>query len=398
MSKNNRDIATVFGDAYSKSCPKVLGDQHNFLLDALESHALHLPAPALLVLGCGGQALPYSCQYTPEGRLGESNRERIRNLVKDGKIILLDYIDGFYENGLIKTLNTLAEMGFFDKGYFEPGRFVVNKRLNPADLEKRTISFIKNNLRDSLRISDNSVAVADANLSIHHASVTRAELERVYREIFRILQPGGMLHLGEGNVDMNYSEDKIIRIGEDLSSILKSDVVVVDERNRDYVVHALFEKGRKYDRLPVSAPLGDYFSAKINKDGMVVINHAPGMEDELKSRGYRQMVVQGNCLSLPLIDPEMPEDFDGLVMPVDKFYDAIKKRQMEYEGTDDALVARIFEGTDNERNYARKGIVEHYMGERRIINALGNAGFEEIKVKHHEKEPFYNITAKKPGK
>ena len=55
MAEKTRDIATVFGDAYSKSAPKVLGDQHEFLLRTLESHFQKNPNGTLLVVGPGGQ-------------------------------------------------------------------------------------------------------------------------------------------------------------------------------------------------------------------------------------------------------------------------------------------------------------------------------------------------------
>ena len=51
MAEQNRDIATVFSDAYSRCLPKVLGDQHSFLLDSLESHLASHPNGTLLVLG-----------------------------------------------------------------------------------------------------------------------------------------------------------------------------------------------------------------------------------------------------------------------------------------------------------------------------------------------------------
>ncbi|MBI4454156.1 methyltransferase domain-containing protein [Candidatus Woesearchaeota archaeon] len=418
----NRDIATVFSDAYSRCLPKVLGDQHSFLLDSLESHLSSHPNGTLLVLGPSGQVLPYSCQYTHDGKFGSSNRQRIKNMIGNGKIILLDYVAEFAKSGLIRALDTLTQFGFFSDNYFRLDKFALDEDLNPNRLESTTISFILNNLKDNLRIADNSVTAVDANLSIHHASVTKLELEKVYREIFRVLQPGGLLHLGEGNVNMNYSEDKLIRIGQDLASILDSSVLIRDEREHkpDYVLTSFFEVGKSYDALPLiskteSASLTNYVPVNINKGGFVIIslnqrkyNIVNGLigtftkpseiKSALRNKDYKQISVFecSGGIVIPLIDTKMPEDIERHIIPVNRFYDEIQRRANGYSGIDDELVTQISKGIEFERHNALKGIVEFYMGESIIINALQKVGFVDIHATHHRTEPFYNITAKKP--
>jgi len=396
-----KDIATVFGDAYARSAPKVLGDQHACLLDSLEKHFSQNPDGTLLVLGCGGYVLPYSCKYTEDGRLGGTNRERVKKMIGNGKIVLLDYSLG----SLLKADDTLERMGFFENGFFQASKFIYFKRMNPADFEKSTISRISNNLKDNLGIEDRTIYAVDANLSIHHASVTRAELERVYREIFRVLQPGGFLHLGEGNVDMNYSEEKMIHIGTALFSTMRTPVVISDGRDLSHSSHYLFTSEKNSELQPI--PLEDckkYLRAEIRGNGNFVIgSHVAGsygaefIENALRNLGFRNVRFADGEITMPFIDPKMPDDFEGLVKPVDKFYDAILLRaRTGYSGMDDALLAEIEKGIEFERNNARKGLIEHYMGEDKIVNALNKCGFVEIQATHHQTEPFYNITARKP--
>ncbi len=414
----NRDIATVFGDPYSKSCPKVLGDVHGFLLSTLEAFLIENKEPTLLVLGSGGQVLPFSCKYTKDGKLGDSNRDRIKRIIKNGRIISLDYLLEESKYGLERGVKTLEAMGFFDNGYFTNAGFNLEGIVKPEELSKGSICFLLNNLRDKLRLTPNSIDAVDATLSIHHASITREELARIYKEIFRALKPGGFVHLGEGNVDMNYSEDKLVKIGQDISSILNSDVLVTDEREKstEYVVNAFFENGGKHESLPVitrqeAENKKNYASVKITEDGLVVLRAnnpneliitkdlAYKVRDEMKNRGYKQMFVFDDSLTLPLIDPEMPEDVRGQIEPVNRYYEAIKNKVMKgYSGIDDELVAQIIKGIDFESGNARRGTVEYYMGEEQIVRTLREVGFIDIRVTHHEEEPFYNITARKPVK
>ncbi len=414
MAEKTRDIATVFGDAYSRSAPKLLGDQHEFLLKVLESHFQKNLNGTLLVVGPGGQVLPYTCSYTKSGELGVTNRDRVGNMIGEGHIILLDYVTEEAKGGLKKGYKTLTSMKFFEEGYFKTGQFNP-ANMNPKSLEKRTVSFLKNNLRDPLRVESDSIDAIDANLSVHHASVTRTELERIYSDFYKVLKAGGLVHLGEGNTDMNYSEDKIIRIGQDLTSICGAPVFVLDEREKrnGYEIHAFFEPNRTYDNLPVVAidfqSTSRYTSVRVTEDGLVVVKatapnqvmlvngKAQEVADALHKRGYAQAFVFSDSITLPLIDPEMSEDVKGQIVPVDRYYDVIKERVVRgYSGIDDKLVAQISAGIEFERGNARRATVEYYMGEKTIVDTLRKVGFINIQVTHHQTEPFYNITAEKP--
>jgi hypothetical protein len=198
---------------------------------------------------------------------------------------------------------------------------------------------------------------------------------------------------------MNYGEDKLIRIGQDLSSMLKSPVLVEDRREASHVLHYLFENGNIYNDLPA---VGGKHEGKcrLEKNGDIIfhpLKNAQIIQNNLMQKRYRSVAAGENILVMPLIDDRMPEDVEGLIRPVDRFYYSIKARQIHaYAGIDEELLAEISHATDEERKNARKGLVEHYMGEKTILNTLKRVGFVDIKPKHHETEPFYNITARKP--
>jgi SAM-dependent methyltransferase len=405
MVEEARDIAR--DDAYSLSAPEVLGEQHTYLLDTLESR-LSGSDGNLLVLGSGGFVLPYSCQYK-DGELGDSNRDRIAGMIGKGRIVLADYVVDESKNGLEKGIKVLNKLGFFDQGYFKQGGITDSGIINPAGLEEKTIACLKNNIRDPLCVTDASVNAVDANLSIHHASVTRAELDRVYREIFRVLKPGGLLHLGEGNVDMNYTEDKVIQICQHVSNRVLVDVICTDDREKGagYSLFSLFKYLKGYEAMPTitkEEALRNKFcpQVRINEDGLVTIDlksnfyttrEHEGLANYLRGEGYKQLFVFTNKIVLPLIDTEMDKDYTDRV---DKYYSAIIDRAVKgYNGKDDSLLCRIMGGVENEQGNARRGIVEYYMGEGKIVKALKTAGFDNISV-HRTSEPFYNITAVKP--
>lgn len=428
MPAETRDIATVFTEGYSHSAPVVLGDQHRFLLDTLEAHLTKLTNPTLAVIGPGGKVLPYSCTYTPEGKLGVSNRDRIKRMIGKGRIVLIDYI---ISGGLDNSRDTLRKMGFFDARFFidrynlreHEGLLAMAPSFIPRLCTSPQVIYHKHNLMDDFSIRDEIADAIDANLSVHHASVTKAELQRIYSEFFRVLRLGGLLHLGEGNVDMNYSEQKIIRVAENLASAVNALVSVIDERiAADNRRSMIFEPGKKYTSIEYSNNLdllngidssGRYFVMRVTDDGLISISAAasPNSKDKLvmtsneakriaykmHNRGHAQILLFSNQVVMPLIDQEMDADVLGLVKPVNRFYDAIMARVLQgYAGRDDLLVEKERKGTDFERANAARGIVEYYMAEATIVETLRKVGFVDIRVKHHETEPFYNITANKP--
>ena len=246
MIKKTRDMATVFTDVYSCVAPKMLKEQHEFLLNSLENHFKDISNGSLVVLGPGGLVLPYSMQYDGQN-LGKTNRKKIKKILKKGRAVFVDYVLSAKHGGLEKQLDTLKKMGFFEENYFLKGAFNPGKISNIGP-GPETLSFLLNNARDPLKIDDDFADAVDANLSLHHTYVNRAELDRLCKELYRVIKPGGMLHLGEGNVDMNYSEDKTIQLATDLSRILNKSIVVTDDREKDSEAVRARSAGRRHHR------------------------------------------------------------------------------------------------------------------------------------------------------
>lgn len=408
-----RDIATIFNKPYSETAPKLLGDQHEFLLQTLERYLKDTDG-TLIVLGSGGQVLPYSRQYTEDGRLGKSNRDRVKGIIGDGRIILLDYVLKKDKGGLEMGREALEKMGFFDEGYFKEGKLYKEESIEPENLEPGTISYLLNDLQDNLRLDDEIATAIDANLSIHHASITRGELERVYREIFRVLRPGGLLHLGEGNVDMNYTEDKLIRVGQDLSSIIGMPILVTDAREgENYVKYSFFEPGKNYDDLPTitkEAHKGKrtYAPVKVTEEGLIILEannpnevflrkgQTVEIANALRAKGYPTVITYTESIAMPLIDPRMEADVKKHINGVFEYYGAIRLRAADYSLTNKGLFDDLNNAVDYERSNAERGVVEYYMGEGKILAALKKTGFIVEQVVHHPTEPFYNIVAFKP--
>ncbi len=193
-----------------------------------------------------------------------------------------------------------------------------------------------------------------------------------------------MFHFGTGNVDMKYSERKINKIVSDLEKYLGKSISVLDNRDDGYGV----EKN----------PVEDSTRITIDNQGIVHISNSEGLMDCLQGEGYNLISAQDKEITLKLIDPELSEDREGLIVPVDRYYNAIQARVdngHESGSLDSELASKIGKGVVHERSLAQKGLTEYYTGKQRILESLTKAGFRVGAVKHHETEPFYNITANK---
>lgn len=411
MMQQTRDLATVFNDAYSLSAPILLAEQHEFLLKSLEKHFAGISSGTLAVIGPGGQALPYSKAYE-NGVLGGSNRDRIKKILKNGRAIFVDYVQSEDKGGLDKEIQTFKSQGFFEKGYFNLGAKYPPEIMGSGPGPK-TFSFLLNNARDLLRIESGMLDAIDATLSLHHAYVNRQTMERIFQDLYRTLKPGGMLHLGEGHVDMNYTEEKIIKIATDISNVLNKNIALTDNRERGsgYVLHALFEHGKNYSSLPLvdSLPQNNYANLTITEEGTVILlanrpneivlrpAQISDLAKKLSKTGYKQMFVFSDSLALPLIDLQMKPDLEKLVRPVDRYYNAVNARI--FKGLickNPELCKAMYNGIEFERGNAKRGIVEYFMGVQKIKAALRKAGFVNISSTKPGKVPLYNILAYRP--
>ena len=400
-----RDIATVAGSVYQQIVPRHFGEVHKYLLGSIESHLAKNPDGVLVVLGPGGDVLPYSRVYE-EGKLGGSNRGRMLKMIGNGKVIFVDYVVDYGKSGLLKGKETLQNFGFFDEGFFKCV-FDPEEPSDPSDLEARSISFLRNNLRDNLRIAGRTVDAVDATQSIHHAAVTRQELARLCSELFRILKPGGMAHIAEGDSDMGYSEDKIIRIAQDLAEIVGLDIFVSDERESGYVIKSLFRKDMKYVNLPaVPQEPAACMKVQITSDGLVIFGNTPKLTfpwkkyaqiaSGLKKRGYNQMFEFEDKIVLPLIDYQMPEDIEKFLKPVDEYHEAVRSRIRKLFPDNPQLVETMDSKLDFEKGNAMRATVEYRVGKERMAKTLKSAGFVNIRIHKPEGALSYSILAYRP--
>ncbi len=405
-----RDIQNFAPQTYAQTAPEMLSDQHRVLLCSLESFLLARPSPTLLVLGCGGEVLPYSSQYR-DGALNGSNAERVQAMIRDGKMILLDVTDSA-ESGLRRSLEVLTHCGFFNRKRFRfclagGNSFAPKGQVQSAAFQPSSVIFLQQNLHQPLLIADESVDAIDANLTLHHVTQTRQTMLRTYRDLYRALKPGGLLHLGEGNVDMNYSERKISRIGTDLARILAREVAVRDDRDPQYPLYysvaprnkdlALqLSSGHKSADIYISADGIVHLRPTSVSEGSYAATSIGKLAQEFRRRGYRQCLALADHVALPLIDPLLDSDEKGLIEPVGAYYrSALERCRRGYAGKRDELVRATERAVAIEQGSAASGLVEYYMGEPLILDALGKAGFKDLRI-IRESEPFYNILAGKP--
>lgn len=395
-----RDIATVFGDVYSESAPGILGEAHQTLIECLRKHMKR--DGTLLVAGPGGAVLPYSCTYQGAA-LGASRREEIKKLVGNGRIILADYVVEREKGGLEKGLETLESLGFFENGYFSRIQKIYDSKdyLLPEGLPLHSIVALRNNLRHNLALPDKSVDFIDATLSAHHATVSQAELRRVYSEFFRVLKPGGTLHVCEGYNDMSYQERKVCMLGMSLANALEREILLSDERElpAGFKVLSCFSPGINYQEIPVlgtgsSAPI----AAVIDSSGMVHVNNGnlAKVSSVLHKNGFGNASLDRACINFPLIDVEDAVDRKEFIEKVNWYYDAIQDAAGEaYRNINPELFGKLKEAVAYERSNALRGIVEYYMPQNIIVDALFNAGFRDVEIVNRTSSPFYNIIARK---
>ena len=399
-----RDIQNFAPGVYAQAAPLLLADQHAFLLHTLEGFLAHRVAPTLLVLGSGAEVLPYSHDYV-NGRLEGTRRERIKHMLGDGRLVLIDVTDDAV-SGLTRGAETLARCGFFEPGYFRkvlpgsPARpFVPSTPVDADDYPPGSIILICQNLRDPLVLAAGSVDAVDANLSLHHVTQTRNLLVATYAAIFEVMKPGGLLHLGEGRVDMGSTEGKMLRLARDLAEICGSTVELADLRDPSHPSRS--------DIGPADSPdLG--YALQVTLDGLALVRPGrPGcpitvspasshIGEALKSRGYRQMLILPDSIVLPLVDPLMARDACH-VEEVFRYYDALADRATRgYGNKDEHLVRLVTEAIHLERGNAARGVVEFYQSEEANTEALALAGFTDIISTHHEDSPLYSMVARKP--
>jgi hypothetical protein len=219
-------------------------------------------------------------------------------------------------------------------------------------------------------------------LAVHHATQYEVDIYNFGSDACRVLQPGGVLHIGEGDVDMKYSERKKLKIAEDIIKEMDISVVVQDERCPDDIPR------RRYLNIGDENPLCVF----VSPTGMVSIPYAPAY-DILQRAGYKQIaLIDGRNVVLPLIDHAMEEDFQGMIVPVREYYRRVAETCLPRLDKDKHEA--LWKALTKERSDAERGLVEFYSPPTMICDQLRKAGFSIEETRYTKHGPFVNILAR----
>ena len=385
--KNEYDIKPDIAATrvYSKMAKHTLAILHGNQLVLLEKGLNQLEGPkSLFVVGPGRDVLPLS-----------RNKDWLVKNLENGNLVLMDYNPDICDEAKINLENTNLKENFS----IERLASCENECpiINPNEGSNR-ILIQHGDIFYGVPLTPRSISAIDMTLSVHHATVYKCDLNRILSSAYDALVPGGFLHIGEGDVDMKYSEKKVNQIATDLSEIIDEVVLLYDLRYYGATHGKLYSftpNGKKeaIKETPSSRNVGTI--VKICEDASVEIkyNGPKNLKKELVSKGYDKITGKENEIKMPLIDKDNKEDFEGLVVPVREYYknlieDCITRLPKEYTES-------FLEALTKECNDAEKGIVEYYSSPTMVINNLKKIGFEIVEVRYHKTAPLINILAKK---
>jgi len=342
-----------------------LFELHANLLDLLGKGLSSRKAPKnLVVVGPGAEALPYS-----------EHLESLTSLLDGGNLILLDYNKEICD----KIPAYLESKGFASR--FRIERSKDEGIINPGNFHN-TVLVRQWNIRDGYPLPVASVDAIDMTVSMHHVTLYASDIRDLFMHARSTLKTGAILHLGEGDVDMKYSERKIKRFAHDVLASGVPGVMVSDSRNADF-------SPRKWQVGEEDAEA----LIHVTSNGMVSIHHADVkmVSSHLAKSGYKQMHITDNAVVLPLIDHSMEEDFQDMIAPIRAFYDAIAELCLRH--LDPAHHEEFDKALSKERSDAERGIVEYYSLPSTLCDALINTGFIIDEKRHTTNGPFVNILA-----
>jgi hypothetical protein len=349
-----------------------LFDLHENELELLDKGLSKIKGPRnVVIVGPGSEVVPFS-----------ENLETVINMLNGGNLILMDY------NGDIcnKIPAYLTEKGFNEK-------FDIKKIKGEFDPRKssNTIFIQDRNILDGYSVPDNSISAIDMTVSVHHATQYEEDIATICNEAKRALQPGGILHIGEGDVDMKYSERKINKIVQDIFDSGTKTVKTSDKRYQDLEPRFnMFCRTRhpgKYDRA-------DVFISRRGAVEIIATNPSK-LYRHLEETGYKQIhktvhKTEKNII-LPLIDHAIEEDFQGMIVPVRAYYQAIKDTCLPRldKKHHDAFAKAL----SKEQSDAERGLVEFYSPPSMICNNMRKTGLSIDERRYTKHGPFVNISA-----
>lgn len=328
---------------------------HENLLRGLERYIPERERPfSIAVLGLGAQVLPYG-----------NNLKWFSKYFKNGKVVLMDYNPKI----LRQAEKYLRRQGFSD--YFD-FRKSDSEVISLDNLDDGTIVFRESNLKNPLPLKDSSLNFVDSTLTLHHIAAYKEKLKECFGEIYRVLNHGGLFHLGEGAVNMRRSEENI----DSLLNLLK-DVYFEDQRDQDFPIE-IRRGSQKYHLV-------------LTRAANFEIEFAPGLEDKIRTYNPDR---KGKKLVFPLIDGDKDADF---IEEVNLFYVLNNAEKIKLLGqlTPKRILDAIEQGI-KERNKAQKGMVEYYSPLPVLLNLLDETGFAvDYQLTKRKVLPFVNIFARK---
>lgn len=400
-SAQPRDVAKVGGTIYDVifSASSFI-NVHNELLNTVLPFLKASERKRMLVIGPGPIGSPY--HRRPSELIDALSGE-------EQKVVLLDYnpkniaqcFAEFCERGvigesgltpqiivgneksyddLLKTKKGILERKGIDfSDYLRQSgldeKNVVSVRTD-SDQEVRnlegTITFMEHDLHDTLP-NMGEFDVIDASYALHHISRYLQIIQARIGEVYDSLREGGLFHVGTGFADMTYSEKKIYSMGEIIRASADLDrLVVLDKRVPKRVYSVVFEAGKEPKVVDGEMPY-DNKPVVIDNEGYV---HIP---KEL-AEGNTQL-LQGTNYDIeefkvvPLIDPRLREDSEGLIVPVLGFYlptnveiqnlepAKVVTGELTEEAIENAkkLITSAVREDRYERHNAERGLEEFYM-------------------------------------
>lgn len=323
---------------------------HNVLLRTIKGFFGHRTARKglLLVLGLSPTFSPFADDMQCLEMIAKQN----------GSIVGIDYNLSVIEECFIylhkKNVFELFKPALVIKnrlsngfiGYLNKNNFSIDdvleknqKETNPQDLENNTMLLIEHDLKDGLYFSKNSFDFIDATLTLHHIAAYKEKYLELLKEIYAVLNPKGIFHLGEGFVDMRSSERKINEI---VKSLKKDKVIVEDKRDETHPVYLKYEDRKK-----------EFLSNAIQKKDICIDKNG---------------IVKINSKTFPLMSKKDVKHYNA----INNFYDASIK---EIKKVNHPLAKKAAERAEEERKYALAGLVEYYSPLQFHKKMLIEAGF-----------------------
>lgn len=340
-----------------------LFELHENLLNLLSKGLSMRKGPKnLVVVGPGSEALPFS-----------ENLDALNALLDGGNLILLDYNPNICD-GLAAYLETKGFAHHFNIKHSKDENIIDPRNLH------NTVLIRQWNIRNGFPFTDSSIDAIDMTVSMHHVTQYTSDISDLFMHAKNALKAGAVLHLGEGNVDMKYSERKIEKLAHNILASGIQGVMVSDARYADSPPRQ-WHVGEKNTEVLML----------VTSSGMVSIHHADveTISSHFEKTGYKLNHVINDAVVLPLIDHSIEEDFQNMIAPVRAYYDAITELGLQH--LDPSYHNEFIKALSKERSDAVRGVVEYYSQPSTLCDALVTVGFKIDEVRQTTNGPFVNI-------